>query len=204
MIDNPDLLYAGRSNNKYFQALNNEQKRNRGILEGKEPNKLLEQTRKEMKYANKTDQEKLQLQIHKSGCPFVVTKNAFDQESQSQVDQLFGELSNSDEYIVPLLKQNCLLEYVKDSFKSEMGSESKLRNFNYFCQFTNEAYSLVLYGQDTPLSNCCKQLICFQFCLDSTNRAQTQGKTAELGWLKVICLDPLCQLNPLSKKRLMP
>lgn len=59
MIDNPDLLYAGRSNNKYFQALNNEQKRNRGILEGKEPNKLLEQTRKEMKYANKTDQEKL-------------------------------------------------------------------------------------------------------------------------------------------------
>eukprot|EP00347_Sterkiella_histriomuscorum_P023718 403333625 len=189
--NDPDLLYADRSDNKFFQALNYQFQRNKAKLQRQQDNQLMEQTKQEMTEANKSKHEKLQKHIYKTGCPFTVAKNAFNMHSQIQVQKLFGDLSKHDKNKVPLLKQNCLLEFIKDAYHNELGNQAKLRQYKYFCQCTNngQAYSLVIYGIDTPITNCCKQLVCFQFCKD-------------VGSLKILCLDPLCQFNPLEQKLL--
>mmetsp|Transcript_53 Transcript_53/g.54 ORF Transcript_53/g.54 Transcript_53/m.54 type:complete len:156 (-) Transcript_53:32-499(-) len=106
-------------------------------------------------------------------------------QNQGMVSKLFKEIGQGDSLKVPLLKQNCLVEYIKDTFSD---ATSNLKDYKFFCQYqpSSETYSVVIYGVDTPLSFCCKQLICFQF-------------TKTMGGVRVLCLDPLCIINPLEE-----
>jgi len=52
-----------------------------------------------------------------------------------------------------------------------------------------DAYSVILYGRQTPISNCCKQLICFQF---------VKVKSA----VDLYCLEPGCRKMKLETRPL--
>ena len=95
-----------------------------------------------------------------------------------------------------MFKQNCLVQYILDEWKVQINGQ--LKKFSQFCKFTNnlkvevedgvsesECYSLILYGCQTPVSNCCGQLICFQFI-------------RELSVSKLYCLEPTCRTSLLE------
>lgn len=162
---------------------------NRFRIKKQQDNKLMNKTKEIMEFISQTHNERIQKKL-KTHSPFAIVANAFNMRSQIQVSKLFNELSNDFSHRIPLLKQNCLVEFIKQQWHE---AKDKLKTYKYFCQFhaSNESYNLVLYGEDTPISQCCKQLVCFQFCKDS-------------GSVKVLCLDPLCHFNPLEQRPISP
>ena len=98
------------------------------------------------------------------------------------------------------LKQTCLVQYILEEWSSTLNGQ--LKQFEHSCTYsdslriggeggsvTTEAYSVILYGNHTPISNCCKQLICFQFA-KSTRQ------------VSVYCLETTCRRSKLDSRSL--
>ena len=109
---------------------------------------------------------------------------------------------------VPSFKQNCLVQYILEEWKFTI--RGQLKKFDHYVKYTErmvahsddydmtntpqtESYTLILYGKNTPISKCCRQLICFQFI-------------KELRCVKVLCLEPACrtQNHVLETKMINP
>lgn len=93
-------------------------------------------------------------------------------------------------------KRSLMVELIQRSWTGILNGQ--LKNFETVCKYNaemqveigtkseqTECYTLVLFGQNSLISNCCSQLICFQFI-------------KRFARLEVQCLGKDCKFNPLD------
>ena len=122
---------------------------------------------------------------------FTISRSAVTPSTKLLISQLLCQVDGnvSDKRTaVSALKQNCLVEFILDEWSQT--TRGQLKHFNHFCTYTDslaaqkqflqqsdpnskssslnsmvkattEAYSVIFYGKQTPISLCCNQLICF-------------------------------------------
>ena len=79
-----------------------------------------------------------------------------------------------------------------------------MKDYQYFCLYypAKFTYKLIIFGLESPLSNCCHQLIVFHFSKiqpqpeDSNKLSDSELKSL----LQVFCSDPVCSQYPLFEK----